>query len=207
MSHGFRPASGSPRPSLCARRAAFWAFLAALRRNRSAAAESAVSMSKSKASSGAASSRLESPASAASWSSRNARDSSRPERTAPSDTSELNPSFALPSASFALFDRIPSSASALPDEGGYVRKNTSSTTSSSVPASVAPTSVDMDLSPPPRFEALRFLLQLFEHVVTSSQHLSHFLRHVKGRSHTTQTFEGRFSFFTPRGMAAGGRIV
>ena len=35
----------------------------------------------------------------------------------------------------------------------------------------------------------RFALQLLEQVVTSSQHLSHFFRHVKGRSQTTHTFQ------------------
>ena len=38
-------------------------------------------------------------------------------------------------------------------------------------------------------------------MVTSSQHLSHFLRHVNGLSRTTHTFVGKFSFSTPRGMA------
>ena len=65
------------------------------------------------------------------------------------------------------------------------RASTSSSSSSSGPAE-AP------------FSRLRAALQLFEQVVTSSQHLSHFLRHVNGRSHTTHTFVGRFSFFTPR---------
>jgi hypothetical protein len=47
---------------------------------------------------------------------------------------------------------------------------------------------------------LRAALHDFEHVVTSSQHFSHFLRHVNGRLHVTHTLVGRFSFFTPRGM-------
>ena len=36
--------------------------------------------------------------------------------------------------------------------------------------------------------ARRFALQLLEHVVTSSQHRSHFFLHVNGRLHTTQTW-------------------
>jgi hypothetical protein len=39
----------------------------------------------------------------------------------------------------------------------------------------------------------RFELQLFEQQVTSSQHRSHFLRHVKGRPHTTQILEGKLA--------------
>mmetsp|Transcript_44312 Transcript_44312/g.110951 ORF Transcript_44312/g.110951 Transcript_44312/m.110951 type:complete len:202 (+) Transcript_44312:190-795(+) len=35
------------------------------------------------------------------------------------------------------------------------------------------------------------------HVVTSSQHFSHFFLHVNGRLHVTHIFCGRFSFFTP----------
>ena len=34
-----------------------------------------------------------------------------------------------------------------------------------------------------------------------------FFLQVKGRLHTTQTFVGRFSFFTPRGMAADGVVL
>ena len=34
--------------------------------------------------------------------------------------------------------------------------------------------------------------------MTSSQQFSHFFLHVNGRSHTTHTLVGRFSFFTPR---------
>lgn len=45
--------------------------------------------------------------------------------------------------------------------------------------------------------ALLFALQPLEHVVTSSQHLSHFFLHVNGRLQVTHIFEGRFSFFTP----------
>ena len=37
-------------------------------------------------------------------------------------------------------------------------------------------------------------------MVTSSQQLSHFLRHVKGRWHTTHTLRGKCSFGTPRGI-------
>jgi hypothetical protein len=36
-------------------------------------------------------------------------------------------------------------------------------------------------------------LQLFEQQVTSSQHRSHFLRHVNGRPHTTQILEGKLA--------------
>jgi hypothetical protein len=46
-------------------------------------------------------------------------------------------------------------------------------------------------------------LQLFEHVVTSSQHRSHFLRHINGRSQTTHTFDGRSAFATPCGIKQG----
>ena len=42
-----------------------------------------------------------------------------------------------------------------------------------------------------------FLLHASEHVVTSSQHLSHFFRHVKGLLHTTHILAG---FMTPRSM-------
>ena len=48
--------------------------------------------------------------------------------------------------------------------------------------------------------ALLLRLQLLLHVVISSHDLSHFLRHVYGRSHTMQIFAGRFSFLTPLGM-------
>ena len=44
----------------------------------------------------------------------------------------------------------------------------------------------------------RSALHALEHVVTSSQHRSHFFLHVNGRPHTTHSFEGKFSFFTPR---------
>jgi hypothetical protein len=50
------------------------------------------------------------------------------------------------------------------------------------------------------FNCLRAALHDLLQVVTSSQQRSHFLRHVKGRLHTVQIFEGRFSFFTPRGI-------
>jgi hypothetical protein len=46
------------------------------------------------------------------------------------------------------------------------------------------------------FPLRRLLLQLFEQQVTSSQHLSHFLRQVKGRPHTAQVLDGKFSFLT-----------
>ena len=44
------------------------------------------------------------------------------------------------------------------------------------------------------FSALRLALQLLEQQVMFSQSLSHFLRHVKGRPQTTQTFSGKFAF-------------
>ena len=47
---------------------------------------------------------------------------------------------------------------------------------------------------------LLFRLQLLLHAVTSSQHFSHFFRHVKGRSHVMHVFVGRFSFLIPLGM-------
>lgn len=47
---------------------------------------------------------------------------------------------------------------------------------------------------------LRSALQRSLHVLTSSQQRSHTLRHVKGRLHTSHSFDGRFSFFTPRGI-------
>ncbi|KAG0615220.1 hypothetical protein M758_5G024400 [Ceratodon purpureus] len=52
---------------------------------------------------------------------------------------------------------------------------------------------------------LRSALQRSLHVFTSSQHRSHTLRHVNGRLHTSQIFEGRFSFFTPRGILLQSR--
>mmetsp|Transcript_14176 Transcript_14176/g.29814 ORF Transcript_14176/g.29814 Transcript_14176/m.29814 type:complete len:129 (+) Transcript_14176:528-914(+) len=52
----------------------------------------------------------------------------------------------------------------------------------------------------PLFVSLRFLLQLFEQVVTLSQHRSHFFLQLNGLSQTTQILVGRFSFFTPRGI-------
>lgn len=47
---------------------------------------------------------------------------------------------------------------------------------------------------------LRSALQRSLHVLTSSQQRSHTLRHVKGRLHTSHSFDGKFSFFTPRGI-------
>ena len=52
------------------------------------------------------------------------------------------------------------------------------------------------------FAFFLFALQLLLQVVTSSQHCSHFFLHVNGRSHTTHTLVGRFSFFTPRVIAS-----
>ncbi len=52
-----------------------------------------------------------------------------------------------------------------------------------------------------RLEALQF----FEHVVISSQHRSHFLRHINGRSQTTHTFDGRSAFATPCGIIKQGQ--
>lgn len=48
---------------------------------------------------------------------------------------------------------------------------------------------------------LRSALQRSLHVFTSSQHRSHTLRQEKGRLHTSQSLEGKFSLFTPRGIA------
>ena len=48
---------------------------------------------------------------------------------------------------------------------------------------------------------LRLLLQLLEHVVTSSHTRSHFLRHVNGLAQTTHILLGIFSFLIPFGMA------
>ena len=56
-------------------------------------------------------------------------------------------------------------------------------------------------SPPFRcLAALLLALQPFEHVDTSSQHLSHFFLHVNGLSQITHIFDGKFSFFTPLGI-------
>ena len=67
------------------------------------------------------------------------------------------------------------------------------------PSSSSSSSSSLPLAaPPPRFSRRRAALQLFEHVVTSSQHRSHFFLHVNGLLHTTHVFTGRFSFFTPR---------
>ena len=62
---------------------------------------------------------------------------------------------------------------------------------------------DFSSEAPSDFIARRAELQLFEQVPTSSQQRSHFFLHVKGRLHTAQTLLGRFSFFTPRGIADG----
>ena len=45
-------------------------------------------------------------------------------------------------------------------------------------------------------KAFLFDLHESEHVVISSQHRSHFLRHVNGLLQTTHTFDGRFCFAT-----------
>ena len=69
-------------------------------------------------------------------------------------------------------------------------------TSDASPSSLAPLSSAPEA--PLCFSRRRAALQLLEHVVTSSQHRSHFFLHVNGRSHTTHVFVGKFSFFTPR---------
>mmetsp|Transcript_14378 Transcript_14378/g.36378 ORF Transcript_14378/g.36378 Transcript_14378/m.36378 type:complete len:214 (-) Transcript_14378:29-670(-) len=78
--------------------------------------------------------------------------------------------------------------------GGAARRRSwrSSSASLSLP-STAPPSAASGLPP-----ARRCALQRLEQVVTSSQQRSHFLRQVKGRSHTMHTLLGRFSFLTPR---------
>ena len=61
------------------------------------------------------------------------------------------------------------------------------------------------IPPPAILPFFRSFLHLWEQVVTSSQHLSHFFRQVKGRLQTTQILVGRFSFCSWAERAARGR--
>lgn len=71
-----------------------------------------------------------------------------------------------------------------------------------VPWSPSMERLSNSLTTAPLFFALFFrsFLQRSLQVKISSQHLSHLFRQLKGRLHTTQIFDGRFSFFTPRGI-------